>query len=116
MDKKDKSLDDIIKNSLNQGANPFLNAASLLGGKGKKSPTDFIRETNQITINFLFSAYWGNNNGNGSGSRENINNISQLQQFYGSMGGMGMVPAGFGMDKATTSSQVPNANNMNSSE
>lgn len=40
MDKKDnnKSLDELFKSSMGQGgANPFLNAASLLGGEGKIS-------------------------------------------------------------------------------
>lgn len=55
MDKKDKSLDDLFKNSMNQGANPFLNAASLLGGKCTASHNYHNINFNYIHLLLFFS-------------------------------------------------------------
>lgn len=54
MDKKEKSLDDLFKNSMNQGANPFLNAASLLGGKCENHLTFAIFFHNILNFQNIF--------------------------------------------------------------
>jgi hypothetical protein len=58
MDKKGKSMDDHFKDSMQSGANPFLNAASLLGGEYSYffATFSFFRE-NSFSFFFFFHSF-----------------------------------------------------------